>query len=166
MNSGHPCFALPKSFLKSPVIQIDHMVSQIFSLLLKKWKPNVFCFAPDALMGPSENIRACLCGRPSVLQLFNTRCEAYYWTNNWDFIQFRCSICSGSTSAWHLKCGISQPREIENYNIFLPRLSLSLIALMNTRSANVLASSHLYKMWGCKNVKQRVNFGECVAACI
>ena len=67
---------------------------------------------------------ACACAHQSVRQLFNPRCEAYYWTNNWDFIQFRCSICSASTPAWHLKCEISQPREIENYNIFFPRLSL------------------------------------------
>ena len=137
-------------------LQLCKLIIRLKSNLLiasdtKSESLNVFCFAPDALMGPSENIRACLCGRPSVLQLFNTRCEAYYWTNNWDFIQFRCSICSGSTSAWHLKCGISQPREIENYNIFLPRLSLSLIALMNTRSANVLGRARIYTR--CKVVK-------------
>ena len=78
--------------------------------------------------GVSENTNMCwfvrLCAHQSVRQLFNPRCEAYYWTNNWDFIQFRCSICSASTPAWHLKCEISQPREIENYNIFFPRLSL------------------------------------------
>ena len=100
--------------------------------------------------GVSENRNMCwfvrLCAHQSVSQLFNPRCEAYYWTNNWDFIQFRCSICSASPlpGIWNVKYLNQEKLKITIFS-FHDWVS-GLIALMNTRSANVLGSAHIYKM--------------------